>query len=231
MAQLEGQVPGRRIGGNFIVFDALSSADKREVGGRIVRLNLPLNGDQPLIGPQEIVFAERLDRNCIQLLQRAGGLIDLEDGDGARLLIGGEEPAAGRVDREVSRRFPPRGFDFDDLQRSVIAGAEHRNAVVPPIGTVHEPAGWVDLDLRRRARALELCGQRRDRPQRRERARIGVPLEAGDCRIACESAHGWQLPGQRLHGQGIQRPCARPVGIAVIGRCREQLRAALPRDE
>jgi pyruvate kinase len=53
---------------------------QREVGGRIVRLNLPLNGDQPLIGPQEIVFAERLDRNCIQLLQRAGGLITREGG-------------------------------------------------------------------------------------------------------------------------------------------------------
>lgn len=53
---------------------------QREVSGRIVRLNLPINGEQPLIGPQDIVFADRLDRNCIPLLQRAAGLITRESG-------------------------------------------------------------------------------------------------------------------------------------------------------
>jgi pyruvate kinase len=53
---------------------------QREVGGRIVRLNLATNGDQPLVGPQDIVYADRLERGSIPLLQRAGGLITREGG-------------------------------------------------------------------------------------------------------------------------------------------------------
>lgn len=53
---------------------------QREVAGRIVRLQTPLNGEQPLIGPQDILYIERVDRSCIGLLQRAGGLITTEGG-------------------------------------------------------------------------------------------------------------------------------------------------------
>jgi pyruvate kinase len=62
------------------------------VAGRVVRLTTPVtegahrapeiavNGDQPIIGPQDIVFSERIDRSCLNLLQRAGGLITQENG-------------------------------------------------------------------------------------------------------------------------------------------------------
>jgi pyruvate kinase len=53
---------------------------QREVAGRIVQVKPPLNGNQPLIGPQDILFADRIDRTCISMLQRAGGLITREGG-------------------------------------------------------------------------------------------------------------------------------------------------------
>ncbi|NJN81077.1 MAG: hypothetical protein HC802_01510 [Caldilineaceae bacterium] len=53
---------------------------QREVAGRLVRLRLPLNGNLPEIGPQDIIIADGIDRSCIKLLQRAGGLITREGG-------------------------------------------------------------------------------------------------------------------------------------------------------
>jgi pyruvate kinase len=53
---------------------------QREVAGRIVRVKPPVNGAQPLIGPQDILFADRIDRTCVGLMQRAGGLITQETG-------------------------------------------------------------------------------------------------------------------------------------------------------
>jgi pyruvate kinase len=53
---------------------------QREVAGRIVRLAGATNGDQPLVGPQDIIFSDRIDRSAIGLVQRAGGLITREGG-------------------------------------------------------------------------------------------------------------------------------------------------------
>jgi pyruvate kinase len=53
---------------------------QREVAGRIVRLNPPLNGDQPLVGPQDIIYSDRIDRSSLAVVQRAGGLITREGG-------------------------------------------------------------------------------------------------------------------------------------------------------
>ena len=53
---------------------------QREVIGRIVRVKIPVNGDSYTVGPQDILFAERVDRTCLPLLQRAGGLITCEQG-------------------------------------------------------------------------------------------------------------------------------------------------------
>ncbi|RIK39295.1 MAG: pyruvate kinase [Chloroflexi bacterium] len=53
---------------------------QREVAGRVVRIEPPINGDQPLVGPQDIVVSERIDRSCLSLVQRAGGLITREGG-------------------------------------------------------------------------------------------------------------------------------------------------------
>lgn len=58
---------------------------QREVAGRIVRLSTARNGasqisEGQMIGPQDILFADRVDRSCLPLLQRAGGLITRETG-------------------------------------------------------------------------------------------------------------------------------------------------------
>jgi pyruvate kinase len=57
-----------------------SGIGQRQVSGRILRIQPPINGDNPLITPQTIIFADRIDRSCIGLLQRAGGLITREGG-------------------------------------------------------------------------------------------------------------------------------------------------------
>jgi pyruvate kinase len=53
---------------------------RREIAGRIIQLEMPLNGSVPNIGPQDIIFASNIDRSAAQLLQRAGGLITPDHG-------------------------------------------------------------------------------------------------------------------------------------------------------
>ena len=53
---------------------------QREVAGHIFRIQLPLNGEEPLVGPHDIIYTERVDQSYFQLLQRAGGLITREGG-------------------------------------------------------------------------------------------------------------------------------------------------------
>jgi pyruvate kinase len=53
---------------------------QRQVGGRILQIQPPVNGDIAQVSPQTIIFANRIDRSCIGLLQRAGGLITREGG-------------------------------------------------------------------------------------------------------------------------------------------------------
>src|SRR5207249_1651917 len=53
---------------------------QREVAGRILRIHPPLNGEDLMVGPHDIIFAERVDQSCFQFLQRAGGLITCENG-------------------------------------------------------------------------------------------------------------------------------------------------------
>ena len=53
---------------------------QREVAGRILRIQLPLNGEEVVVGPHDIIYVDRVDQNYFQLLQRAGGLITREGG-------------------------------------------------------------------------------------------------------------------------------------------------------
>jgi pyruvate kinase len=53
---------------------------QREIAGRIVSAQPPVNGLDSDIGPQDIVFASNIDRSCLRLLQRAGGLITTDTG-------------------------------------------------------------------------------------------------------------------------------------------------------
>jgi pyruvate kinase len=53
---------------------------QREIAGRIVSIQTPVNGISPNIGPQDILFAKDIDRSALRLLQRAGGLITTDGG-------------------------------------------------------------------------------------------------------------------------------------------------------
>jgi len=53
---------------------------QREVVGRVVHVKTPINGAEYTVGPQDIIYVEKVDRTCLSLLQRAGGLITLESG-------------------------------------------------------------------------------------------------------------------------------------------------------
>lgn len=53
---------------------------QREIAGRIVSVESPINGSAPEIGPHDIIFARNIDRSCAQVLQRAGGLITTDSG-------------------------------------------------------------------------------------------------------------------------------------------------------
>ncbi len=53
---------------------------QREVAGTLVHLNPPLTEDDLAVGPQDIVFGESIDRSCVRVIQRAGGLITADQG-------------------------------------------------------------------------------------------------------------------------------------------------------
>ena len=101
----------------------------------------------------------------------AGVRVHFEDRDVARILIGGEQEVAARVEREVARRLAhyrrmiQRG---QGLLRGI--DIEERDAVGAAIRAVEPGAGLVDRDLRGAARALEALGQRRDGLEAVERA-------------------------------------------------------------
>lgn len=54
---------------------------QREVAGTIVTVKPPLqDSDELLVGPQHIIYADHVDRTCIRLLRRAGGLVTRQGG-------------------------------------------------------------------------------------------------------------------------------------------------------
>ena len=53
----------------------------REVAGTLMQVKPPIkNPEEIAVGPQHIIFAERIDRTCISLLRRSGGLITVQGG-------------------------------------------------------------------------------------------------------------------------------------------------------
>ncbi len=48
---------------------------QREVAGHLVRIHPPIRDEDLAVGPQDILFCEAIDRSCIRLLQRAGGIV------------------------------------------------------------------------------------------------------------------------------------------------------------
>ncbi|MFN3982832.1 MAG: pyruvate kinase [Caldilinea sp.] len=53
----------------------------REVAGVLMTIKPPLqNPEEIVVGPQHIIFTERVDRSCIHLLRRSGGLVTVQGG-------------------------------------------------------------------------------------------------------------------------------------------------------
>lgn len=53
----------------------------REVSGILMTIKPPIqNPEETVVGPQHIIFAERIDRSCINLLRRSGGLVTTQSG-------------------------------------------------------------------------------------------------------------------------------------------------------
>ncbi len=53
----------------------------REVAGILLRINPPItNSEEILVGPQHIILTDRVDRSCISLLRRSGGLLTIQGG-------------------------------------------------------------------------------------------------------------------------------------------------------
>lgn len=57
-----------------------SGLGQREIAGRIKRLTAPLANEEIAVGPQDILYIEKVDNTCLRALQRAGGLITPEQG-------------------------------------------------------------------------------------------------------------------------------------------------------
>lgn len=82
-----GMVSGTRNATNLMMVRTIERVlargvglGQREIVGRIVRMEPSRNGDAPSVGPNDILFVDRVDRSCASLLQRAGGLITRETG-------------------------------------------------------------------------------------------------------------------------------------------------------
>lgn len=82
-----GMVGGVRSATNLMMVHSLervlgngTGIGQREIVGRILRVDSLSNGDTDTVGPQDILFAHHVDRDCLPLLKRAGGLITTETG-------------------------------------------------------------------------------------------------------------------------------------------------------
>ncbi|GIV76325.1 pyruvate kinase [Litorilinea aerophila] len=96
---------------------------QREIAGRIVRIKTPLNGVEPEIGPQDIVFVDHVDRSCIKLLQRAGGLITRDSGLDSLGAVAAVElglPAIIGVDGEIDQLVDGKRVILDATTGQVI---------------------------------------------------------------------------------------------------------------
>ena len=88
-----------------------------------------------------------LDR-CARGCETTRFFVEAEDGDGAAVLIFGEEPAAGRIEGEVARGFAKGrdAFDVGELAGGFVDGVNDEG-IGAAVGAVEEPAVGVDLDL------------------------------------------------------------------------------------
>lgn len=87
--------------------------------------------------------------------------INAEDDDAIGILISGEEPLAGGIEREIARSAAEGGdaLDFGEQAGAAMDG-EDGDAIVAAIGSVEKFSGGSESDLRRGALAGEALGKR-----------------------------------------------------------------------
>src|SRR5262245_58839362 len=100
-------------------------------------------------------------RDYFRRLQFAALLVNAEDNDAVRILVGDEQELAGRVDIEVSRRLDLLALMPHRLQLAAIRiDGKYCDAVMPAVRAVHELAGRMHNHFRGVADAFESIGQR-----------------------------------------------------------------------
>ncbi len=96
---------------------------QREVAGTLVHLNPPLTDDDLAVGPQDIVFGESIDRSCVRVIQRAGGLITADQGLDSPGAIAAVElgiPAVIGVGDDINNLTPGEKVILDTTSGRVI---------------------------------------------------------------------------------------------------------------
>src|SRR5271157_2520638 len=80
--------------------------------------------------------------------QATGLRVHAEEHDGVGILVGGEEVAAGGVQREIARRFALSGYVLHRRERALGGvDGEHGEVVGASIGSVEKPCRAVYLKL------------------------------------------------------------------------------------
>ena len=100
-----------------------TGSGQREVAGTLVHLSPPLTDDDFAVGPQDIVFGESIDRSCVRVIQRAGGLITADpglDSPGAIAAVELGIPAVIGVGDDINNLTPGEKVILDTTSGRVI---------------------------------------------------------------------------------------------------------------
>ncbi len=108
---------------------------QREIAGRIVSIKAPVNGVEQNIGPQDIIFADNIDRSCLGLLQRAGGLITQDSGLDSFGAVAAVElgiPAIIGIQGDLQELIDGKNVILDATTGQVVEWKKNANGKVAP---------------------------------------------------------------------------------------------------
>ena len=136
--------------------------------------------------------------------QRAAVLVAAESGDRVAPLVAGKEKAAAGIDAEAPRIIAARPLLAEQRQDARLGDREPGDAVVQPVGGIHELSVGRDHDLRGEIGAGESLGQAGNRLSRRQPPALGVVGEDGDRR-------GFLLQRIEPAAAGMESEMPRPI--------------------
>jgi pyruvate kinase len=96
---------------------------QREVAGTLIHVKPPLTDEELTVGPQDIVYGASIDRSCLRVIQRAGGLITADpglDSPGAMAAVELGIPAVIGVGDEINNLTPGEKVILDTTTGRVI---------------------------------------------------------------------------------------------------------------